>query len=60
MCCMRHEDGTVCADAPARALELLRTARGTRAQLSSMIMPRHADAETREVVSGLLDQAGTA
>ena len=36
---------------------LLRTARGSRAQLSAMIMPRHADAEAQDVVHALLDQA---
>ena len=43
---------------PARAVELLRKARGSRAQLSAMVTPRHASAELeQDVVRVLLDQA---
>ena len=57
---MHHEDASFAADAPPRAAELLRTARGTRAQLSDMAMPRHASPEARHVVAGLLDRAAQA
>ena len=59
---MHHEDASFAADAPPRAAELLRTARGTRAQLSEsdMAMPRHASPEARHVVAGLLDRAAQA
>ena len=56
MCCLQREDASLCAGAPARAVELLRKARGSRAQLSSMVMPRHASAEAQDVVRALLDQ----
>ena len=56
MCCLRREDASLCAGAPARASELLRKARGNRAQLSAMVMPRHASAEAQDVVRILLDQ----
>ena len=47
-----------CASATQiRAVSLLRKARGSRAQLSAMISPRHADKEARDVVRALLDQA---
>ena len=61
---MHREDAAVSSaegegggEAPARAVQMLRTARGTRAQLSAMVMPRHADAEAQDVVRALLDQA---
>ena len=57
MCCLHREDASLCAGAPARASELLRKARGSRAQLSAMIMPRHASAEAQDVVRALLDPA---
>ena len=41
----------------ARAVALLRKARGSRAQLSAMITPRHADKEAQDVVRTLLDHA---
>ena len=41
----------------ARAVALLRKARGSRAQLLAMITPRHADSEAQDVVRALLDQA---
>ena len=56
MCCLHREDASLCAGAPARASELLRKARGSRAQLSAMVMPRHANAEAQDVVRALLDQ----
>ena len=56
MCCLQREDASLCVGAPARAVELLRKARGSRAQLSDMVMPRHADAEAQDVVRALLDQ----
>ena len=56
MCCLQREDASLCAGAPARAVELLRKARGSRTQLSAMVMPRHAGAEAQDVVRALLDQ----
>ena len=56
MCCLHREDASLCAGAPARASELLRKARGSRAQLSAMLMPRHASAEAQDVVRVLLEQ----
>ena len=56
MCCLQREDASLCVGAPARAVELLRKARGSRAQLLSMVMPRRASAETQDVVRALLDQ----
>ena len=35
-------------------------ARGSRAQLSAMAMPRHAGAEAQDVVRALLDQVAAA
>ena len=57
MCCLHREDASLCAGAPARASELLRKARGSRAQLSAMVTPRHASAELeQDVVRVLLDK----
>ena len=59
MCCLQalhREDASLCVDASARAVELLRKARGSRAQLSAMIMPRHASVEAQDVVHMLLDR----
>ena len=57
MCCLQREDATLCVGATARAVELLRKARGSRAQLSAMVMPRHASAELeQDVVRVLLDK----
>ena len=53
-CCLK---GRALPLLQGRAVGLLRTARGSRAQLSAMIMPRHADAEAQDVVRTLLDQA---
>ena len=57
---MHREDASAVScpaeGADARAVQMLRTARGTRAQLSAMVMPRHAGAEAQDVVRALLDQ----
>ena len=56
MCCLNREEASLCAGAPVRAVELLREARGSRTQLSAMVMPRHASAEAQDVVRIFLDQ----
>ena len=49
-----------CSAVQVRAVALLRKARGSRAQLSAMITPRHADKEAQDVVRVLLDQTAAA